>query len=82
MLFYTKLLCFFKKIPKVNNEYLKILSFKVFIMQSIDTMIFYGKRVCAYRMRVNRVYDRKSFLGPSDYGIKKSQIIAKELGKY
>ena len=51
-------------------------------MQSIDTMIFYGKRVYAYRIRVNRVYDRKSFLGPSDYGIKKSQIIAKELGKY
>ena len=82
MLFYTKLLYFFKKISKVNNEYLKILSFIVFIMQSIDTMICYGKRVCAYKMRVNRVYDRKSFLGPSDYGIKKLQIIVKELRKY
>ena len=71
-----------KNIPKANNEYKKILPSIVFIMQSIDTMICYGKRVCAYRMGVNRVYDRKPFLEPSDYGIKKSKQIAKELGKY
>lgn len=71
-----------KNIPKANNEYKKILPSIVFIMQSIDTMICYGKRVCAYRMGVNRVYDRKTFLEPSDYGIKKSKQIAKELGKY
>ena len=71
-----------KNIPKANNEYKKILPSIVFVMQSIDTMICYGKRVCAYRMGVNRVYDRKPFLEPSDYGIKKSKQIAKELGQY
>jgi hypothetical protein len=33
-------------------------------------------------MGVRQVFDRKPFLEPSDYGIKKSRILAKELGKY
>jgi len=71
-----------KDITKANNEYKKILPSIVFIMQSINTMICYGKRVCAYRMGINKIYDRKPFLAPSDYGIKKSKKIAMELGKY
>ena len=51
-------------------------------MQSINTMICYGKRICAYRMGINKVYDRKPFLVPTDYGIIKSKKIAKDLGKY
>ena len=51
-------------------------------MQSINTMICYGKRVCAYRMGINTINDRKPFLTPTDYGIKKSKKIALELGRY
>ena len=69
-------------ILKANSEYSKILPSIIFIMQSINTMICYGKRVCGYRMGVKNIYDRKPFLEPSDYGIKKSKQIAKELGKY
>ena len=54
----------------------------LFIMQSINTLVCYGKRVCAYRMGVKTIYDRKPFLTPSDYGIKKSKEIAKMLGKF
>ena len=71
-----------KNLIKANNEYKKILPSIVFTMQSIDTMICYGKRVCAYRMGLRQVFDRKPFLEPSDYGIKKSRILAKELGRY
>ena len=71
-----------KNILNANSEYKKILPSIVFIMQSINTMICYGKRVCGYRMGVKNIYDRKPFLEPSDYGIKKSKQIAKELGKY
>ena len=71
-----------KNLTKANNEYKKILPSIVFTMQSIDTMICYGKRVCAYRMGVGQVFDRKPFLEPSDYGIKKSRILAKELGRF
>ena len=71
-----------KNILKANSEYKKILPSTIFIMQSIDTMICYGKRVCAHRMGINKVFDRKPFLAPTDYGIIKSKQIAKDLGKY
>lgn len=71
-----------KDISKANTEYQKILPHIVFIMQSISTMICYGKRICAYRMGINKVYDRKPFLESTDYGIKKSKKIALELGNY
>ena len=65
-----------------NKEYEKILPTIVFIMQSINTLVCYGKRVCAYRMGVSKVYDRKPFLSPTDYGIKKSKEIARQLGNF
>ena len=69
-------------IQKANNEYKKILPSIVFIMQSINTLVCYGKRVCAYRMKVKNVYDRKPSLLPNNYGINKSKEIAKELGYF
>ena len=71
-----------KNIVKANKEYKKILPSIVFVMQSISTMICYGKRICAFRMGVNKVYDRKPFLVHTDYGIKKAKNIAKDLGRY
>ena len=71
-----------KDMLKANKEYSKILPSIIFIMQSINTMICYGKRICAYRMGIKTVYDRKPFLAPTDYGIKKSKKIAMELGRY
>jgi len=65
-----------------RKEYTKILPSIVFIMQSINTLVCYGKRVCAYRMGVKTIYDRKPFLTPTDYGIKKSKEIANMLGKF
>ena len=69
-------------ITKANKEYKKILPSIVFIMQSINTMICYGKRVCAYRMGIKNINDRKPFLIPTEHGIKKSKTIAIELGRY
>jgi len=51
-------------------------------MQSINTLVCYGKRVYAYRMGIKSIYDRKPSLSPTDYGIKKSKEIAKILGKF
>ena len=69
-------------IISANKEYQKILPTIVFIMQSINTLVCYGKRICAYRMGALDVYDRKPFLSPTDYGIKKSKEIAKQLGRF
>ena len=70
------------KISNAEKEYKNILPNIVFIMQSIDSLVCYGKRVCAFRMGVKNVYDRKPFLRPTDYGIKKSKYIAKSLGYF
>lgn len=69
-------------IEKAQREYEKILPHIIFIMQSIDTLTCYGKRICAYRMGIKNIYDRKSLLVPTSFGIKKSKLIAKDLGKF
>ncbi len=70
------------KLSDAEREYKNILPNIVFIMQSIDSLVCYGKRVCAFRMGVKNVYDRKPFLKPTNYGIKKSKNIAKSLGYF
>ena len=81
---FVKIFQFFKQKKLVNaeNEYRNMLPNIVFIMQSIDSLVCYGKRVCAFRMGVKKVYDRKPFLKPTDFGIKKSKNIAKSLGYF
>ena len=53
-----------------------------FVMKDIPTFICYGKRIFAYRMGVNKIFDRKPYLKASNYGIKKSKMIANNLGIY
>jgi len=71
-----------KDIEKANKEYAKILPTIVFIMQSINTLVCYGKRICGYRMDVKNIYDRSPNLQPTKYGIKKSKFLANNLGKF
>ena len=81
---FLKIYNYFKqnKLDHAEREYKNILPNIVFIMQSIDSLVCYGKRVCAFRMGVKNVYDRKPFLKPTDYGIKKSKKIAQSLGHF
>ena len=81
---FLKIYNYFKqnKLDQAEREYKNILPNIVFIMQSIDSLVCYGKRVCAFRMGVKNVYDRKPFLKPTDYGIKKSKKIAQSLGHF
>lgn len=81
---FIKIYNYFKqnKLDLAEREYKNILPNIVFIMQSIDSLVCYGKRVCAFRMGVKNVYDRKPFLSPTDYGIKKSKKIANSLGLF
>jgi len=81
---FVKIFQFFKQKKLINaeNEYRNMLPNIVFIMQSIDSLVCYGKRVCAFRMGVKNVFDRKPFLKPTDFGIKKSKNIAKSLGYF
>ena len=71
-----------KDINKAKREYMKILPSIVFVMQSVKTLICYGKRICAYRMGMKKVYDRPPGIIPTTYGIRKSKELAKDLGYY
>ena len=71
-----------KKIKEARNLYMKILPSIVFSMQSIDSLVCYGKRICAYRMGMKKIYDRSPGLTPTNFGIKIAKQFANDLGKY
>jgi len=71
-----------KDINKAKREYMKILPSIVFVMQSVKTLVCYGKRICAYRMGIKKVYDRSPGIIPTAYGIRKSKELSKDLGYY
>ena len=71
-----------KKFISAHNKYKTIKPNIEFVMKDIPTFICYGKRILAYRMGVERIYDRKPFLKATEYGLKNSKIISKKLGIY
>ncbi len=71
-----------KKISEARRIYKKILPSIVFSMQSIDSLVCYGKRICAYRMGMKKIYDRKPGLIPSSFGVKLAKEFADELGRF
>jgi 2-keto-3-deoxy-L-arabinonate dehydratase len=71
-----------KKIKEARRLYKKILPSIVFSMQSIDSLVCYGKRICAYRMGIKKIYDRKPSLLPTNFGVKLAKQFAEDLGKF
>ena len=71
-----------KKISEARKIYNKILPSIVFSMQSIDSVVCYGKRICAYRMGMKKIYDRKPGLIPTSVGVKLAKQFADELGRF
>lgn len=70
----------------VENEqaaeeiYQKILPAIVFTLQSLDTLICYGKRIAALRLGLAQVYDRAPALQPTDFGLSCAARYAALLG--
>ena len=52
----------------------------VFLMQSIGTLICYGKRIAARRLGLDPVFDREPALAPSEYGLECVRRYADALG--
>ena len=71
-----------KEIKKANRQYTQIAPDIIFVMQSIDTLITYGKRICGYRMGMKKVYDRSPGLIPTNFGINLAKYYAKNIGKF
>jgi 4-hydroxy-tetrahydrodipicolinate synthase len=60
--------------------YHEVLPAIVFIMQSLDTLHTYGKRIAAMRLGLGEVYDRAPALQPDAFGMRCAQRYAIALG--
>ena len=60
--------------------YEEVLPAIVFIMQSLDTLHTYGKRIAAQRLGLGEVHDRAPALPPGDFGLRCAQRYADFLG--
>jgi 2-keto-3-deoxy-L-arabinonate dehydratase len=65
-----------KKQQEAEAIYRDILPAIVFTMQSLDTLVCYGKRLAARRLGLAEVYDRAPFLAPDAFGLQCLQRFA------
>ncbi len=64
---------------EAERLYAEILPCITFVMQSLDTLICYGKRITALRLGLN-VHDRAPALAPNAFGLACAERYAKALG--
>ena len=67
---------------EAERIYREILPAIVFVMQSIDHLVCYGKRLVAARMGLDRVHDRAPHLAATDFGEAAIKRFAARLGPY
>jgi 2-keto-3-deoxy-L-arabinonate dehydratase len=60
--------------------YRDVLPAIVFVMQSLDTLICYGKRIAAWRMGFEILHDRDTKLLPSRFGLDAARRFSEALG--
>jgi 2-keto-3-deoxy-L-arabinonate dehydratase len=65
---------------QANVLYGQILPAIVFVMQSLDTLICYGKRIAAWRMGIDVVHERDVKLQPTRFGLEAARRFAEALG--
>jgi 2-keto-3-deoxy-L-arabinonate dehydratase len=63
-----------------ESIYRDVLPAIVFTMQSLDTLICYGKRIAAMRLGIREVYDRGPGMKPDSFGLARAQYYAAGLG--
>jgi len=66
---------------EAQDVYQKILPAIVFALQSLDTLICYGKRIAALRLGLPGVNDRAPALAPTDFGVACARRYADMLGR-
>jgi 4-hydroxy-tetrahydrodipicolinate synthase len=65
---------------RAEQLYQEVLPAIVFVMQSLDTLICYGKRIAAWRMGFDVEYDRDAALQPTRFGLEAARRFAARLG--
>lgn len=61
-------------------EYARILPAIVFVMQSLETLFVYGKRIAAWRSGMDVLHDRRCALAPTPFGLSVARRFAAQLG--
>ena len=65
---------------QAEQLYKEVLPGIVFVMQSLDTLICYGKRIAAWRMGFDVEHDRDTTLLPTRFGLEAARRFAQRLG--
>lgn len=68
------------KLDQAYLKYQEILPVIVFVMQSLMSLVIYGKRIAAWRMGFEVEYDRITELKPTEFGLKIAKKMADKLG--
>ena len=66
--------------PAAEAGYREVLPTIVFVMQSVETLVCYGKRIAAARLGIEAVHDRAPGLTPSAFGLDCVRRYASHLG--
>lgn len=67
---------------EAERLYREILPLIVFVMQSVETFLCYGKRVAAQRLGLGEVHDRTPVLPPTAFGLACAARYAERLGPF
>ncbi|HZR02264.1 MAG TPA: dihydrodipicolinate synthase family protein [Burkholderiales bacterium] len=67
-------------VRQAEQLYQHILPAIVFVMQSLDSLICYGKRIAALRLGLGEVHDRAPAMRPTAFGLECAQRYARALG--
>lgn len=70
-----------ERVAEAEALYRRALPAIVFVMQSLDTLITYGKRLTAMRLGIGPVHDRAPALAPTMFGLEVTEHLARELGR-
>lgn len=68
------------EVAEAEASYARILPTIVFVMQSIEAMLCYGKRIAAWRLGLSTVHDRAPALAPTEFGLACARRFAEALG--
>jgi len=67
-------------VERAEAMYREVLPAIVFVMQSLDSLICYGKRLAAMRMGMGEVHDRQPAMTPHPFGLECVRRYAAQLG--
>ena len=68
--------------PRRSGSIAAILPLIVFLMQSVENFLCYGKRLTARRLGLGEVHDRPPALPPTPFGLASVERYAAHLGAY